>query len=242
MKEVVYFSHDGNARNDEKSIAVRMKYQWEGYGLFWALVEKLRESTDYKLSKDYNLIAYDLRVDAGIIKSIVEDFGLFVFTEDGKYFYSERLNNSMNLMNSKSQKARDSVNKRWEKNKKNNKIHERNTNVIPNDTNVIPNDTNVIQIKESKVKESKVKESKVKERVVQQPFMPPSKIDVTAFFVANGFPEALGVKAFDYYSPDWVDSNGKKVKNWKLKMKSVWFTEENKQNSAGNKKSAFSFL
>ena len=226
MKEVVYFSHDGNARNDEKSIAVRMKYQWEGYGLFWALVEKLRESTDYKLSKDYNLIAYDLRVDAGIIKSIVEDFGLFVFTEDGKYFYSERLNNSMNLMNSKSQKARDSVNKRWEKNKKNNKIHERNTNVIPNDTNVI-------QIKESKVKESKE---------IQQPFMPPSKIDVTAFFVANGFPEALGVKAFDYYSPDWVDSNGKKVKNWKLKMKSVWFTEENKQNSAGNKKSAFSFL
>ena len=203
-----------------------MKYQWEGYGLFWALVEKLRESTDYKLSKDYNLIAYDLRVDAGIIKSIVEDFGLFVFTEDGKYFYSERLNNSMNLMNSKSQKARDSVNKRWEKNKKNNKIHERNTNVIPNDTNVI-------QIKESKVKESKE---------IQQPFMPPSKIDVTAFFVANGFPEALGVKAFDYYSPDWVDSNGKKVKNWKLKMKSVWFTEENKQNSAGNKKSAFSFL
>ena len=237
MKEVVYFSHDGNARNDEKSIAVRMKYQWEGYGLFWALVEKLRESTDYKLSKDYNLIAYDLRVDAGIIKSIVEDFGLFVFTEDGKYFYSERLNNSMNLMNSKSQKARDSVNKRWEKNKKNNKIHERNTNVIPNYTNVIPNDTNVIQIKESKVKESKRKE-----RVVQQPFMPPSKIDVTAFFVANGFPEALGVKAFDYYSPDWVDSNGKKVKNWKLKMKSVWFREENKQNSSGNKKSAFSFL
>lgn len=237
MKEVVYFSHNGNARNDEKSIAVRMKYQWEGYGLFWALVEKLRESTDYKLSKDYNLIAYDLRVDAGIIKSIVEDFGLFVFTEDGKYFYSERLNNSMNLMNSKSQKARDSVNKRWEKNKKNNKIHERNTNVIPNYTNVIPNDTNVIQIKESKVKESKRKE-----RVVQQPFMPPSKIDVTAFFVANGFPEALGVKAFDYYSPDWVDSNGKKVKNWKLKMKSVWFREENKQNSAGNKKSAFSFL
>lgn len=230
MKEVVYFSHDGNARNDEKSIAVRMKYQWEGYGLFWALVEKLRESTDYKLSKDYNLIAYDLRVDAGIIKSIVEDFGLFVFTEDGKYFYSERLNNSMNLMNSKSQKARDSVNKRWEKNKKNNKIHERNTNVIPNDTNVI------------QIKESKVKESKRKERVVQQPFMPPSKIDVTAFFVANGFPEALGVKAFDYYSPDWVDSNGKKVKNWKLKMKSVWFREENKQNSAGNKKSAFSFL
>jgi len=143
----------------------------------------------------------------------------------------------MNLMNSKSQKARDSVNKRWEKNKKNNKIHERNTNVIPNYTNVIPNDTNVIQIKESKVKESKRKE-----RVVQQPFMPPSKIDVTAFFVANGFPEALGVKAFDYYSPDWVDSNGKKVKNWKLKMKSVWFREENKQNSAGNKKSAFSFL
>lgn len=120
--------------------------------------------------------------------------------------------------------------------------------VINSEQKALPYEENAICYNENAINselttQSKVKERKVKERKeIQQPFMPPSKIDVTAFFVANGFPEALGVKAFDYYSPEWVDSNGKKVKNWKLKMKSVWFTEENKQNSAGNKKSAFSFL
>lgn len=83
-----YFSHDSAARDDEKILALRMKHGWEGYGLYWALVEKLREATDYKLTTDYNVIAYDLRVSSAIIKSIINDFGLFAFSDDGKYFYS----------------------------------------------------------------------------------------------------------------------------------------------------------
>lgn len=152
-KDAYYFSHDGNARNDEKLLAVRMKYKWEGYGLFWAIVEKLRESTNYALSKDYNLIAFDLRTEASIIKSLIEDFGLFVFTEDGKYFYSERLRNSMEFKEAKSEKARESINKRWEK-------YKSNTDEIRT-----YNDGNTIKGKESIGKEKKGKESKGKENI-----------------------------------------------------------------------------
>jgi hypothetical protein len=94
-KKTYYFPHDANARNDEKILAVRMKYGMEGYGIYFALIEKLLESTDYILLKDYNTIAFELRVGAEKIKSIVEDFGLFQFTECGKLFYSESLNSRM---------------------------------------------------------------------------------------------------------------------------------------------------
>ena len=95
-----YFKHDCNARQDEKILALRMKHGWEGYGLYWALIEKLRESDNYSCVCDYNLIAYDLRSDANKIKSIIEDFRLFDFATDenrGKLLYSRRLLEDMNL-------------------------------------------------------------------------------------------------------------------------------------------------
>lgn len=91
QKDAYYFSHDSNARNDEKLLAIRMKHKSSGYGVYWMIIERLRDSKDYLHVKDYNLIAFDLREPAEIIKSVIEDFGLFVFTDDGKHFYSESL-------------------------------------------------------------------------------------------------------------------------------------------------------
>ena len=94
-KDAFWFSHDSNARNDEKIIALRMRHQMEGYGIYFAIIERLRESDSYMCVKDYNIIAFDLRVAAEKVKSIVEDFNLFEFTEDNKYFYSESLINRL---------------------------------------------------------------------------------------------------------------------------------------------------
>ena len=63
----------------------------EGYGIYFMIIEKLLESSDYILVKDYNVIAFDLRVGSDKIKAVIENFGLFHFTEDGKRFYSESL-------------------------------------------------------------------------------------------------------------------------------------------------------
>lgn len=48
-KEAYYFSHDTNARNDPKILALRDNWGVEGYGIYWVLIEMLRESNDYKL-------------------------------------------------------------------------------------------------------------------------------------------------------------------------------------------------
>lgn len=121
-KKTFFFPHDANARNDEKLLAVRMKHGMEGYGVYFALIEKLLESTDYILLKDYNTIAFELRVGAEIVKSIVEKFGLFQFTECGKLFYSETLKNRMtpleNIRDQRREAGKKSAAKRWGKHKK----------------------------------------------------------------------------------------------------------------------------
>ena len=46
-KDTYYFSHDSNARNDPKIACLRKKYGWVGYGLYWAIIEVLRDQPCY---------------------------------------------------------------------------------------------------------------------------------------------------------------------------------------------------
>ena len=116
-----YFSHDSNARNSDKLIRLRMKHKAAGYGVYFMILERLREEEGYMSVKDYNMIAFDLREDTSLIKSVVEDFGLFVFTEDGEYFYSESFNARMEKMETTSEKRSNAgkigAKKRWGKKK-----------------------------------------------------------------------------------------------------------------------------
>ena len=91
MCKKTYFNHDCDARNDEKLIALRIRYGAEGYGVYFMLIEMLQAAPGCTLEKDYKALAFDLRVSARRSKAIVEDFGLFTPTDGGKKFYSERL-------------------------------------------------------------------------------------------------------------------------------------------------------
>lgn len=115
-----YFPHDSNSRNSDKLLPIRMKYGAEGYGIYFMILERLREEKNYMSVKDYNMLAFDLRVDTSKLKAIVEDFGLFAFTEDGECFYSEGFNKRMEIMEEKSRKKSEAgkkgAAKRWQKN------------------------------------------------------------------------------------------------------------------------------
>jgi len=63
-------------------------------------------------------------------------------------------------------------------------------------------------------------------------FSPPTQDDVSNYFLDNGFTKQSGSKAWNYYDvADWKDSRGNQVKNWKQKMRGVWFKDENKINN-----------
>ena len=115
IKTTNYFSHDSNARNDEKLVKVRMEHGAEGYGVYFMILERLREERGYMSAKDYNMIGFDLRVDAALVKAVVEDYGLFAFTDDGKRFYSESFNNRMEAKDTLSQRRSEAGKKGNEK-------------------------------------------------------------------------------------------------------------------------------
>lgn len=152
MKEEYYFQHDCDARQDEKIINLRIKQGWQGYGLFWAIIERLRVSEDYMCIRDYNILAFDFQVNADIIKNIVEDFGLFTFTKDGKRFYSERLIKDIRakeeLSAARGRAGKKGMENRWGKSNGKSPIRKQDGNTIEeplhSDNIVITNHNNVI--------------------------------------------------------------------------------------------------
>lgn len=150
-----YFSHEQNARNTPKILKIRMKYGAEGYGIYFMILERLREDKEYMSVTDYNVIAFDLRVDASKVKAVVEDFGLFVFTENGEYFYSEILNENMEIKDEISKKKSEAGKKGAAKRWGNKNI----ANAIAKDSTAIAQPSKNIARKEKKSKEKKSKEN-----------------------------------------------------------------------------------
>jgi hypothetical protein len=124
---------------------MRSKLGMESYGIFWAVLEMLFTEENKLCIEDYDSLAFGLQCDAKVLKQVIEDFDLFV-VEDG-CFYSRRLNNHIEDINNKSNKAKESINKRWN-----------NTNVIRtyNDSNTSKVNKSISKVKKSKSIEERI--------------------------------------------------------------------------------------
>jgi len=95
--KALYFSHDSNARNDEKILQLRMKYGWEGYGIYWAMLESLRSAANYRLRKDFITgLAFDFRIELEKLNQILEyclEIGLL--KSNNTYYWSNGLSNRL---------------------------------------------------------------------------------------------------------------------------------------------------
>lgn len=72
-------------------------------------------------------------------------------------------------------------------------------------------------------------------------FTPPTLPEVVEYFKSKGYDPLIAERAWEGYDvADWVDSQGKRIKNWKQKMIQVWFRPEFKikvskdQTASGN--------
>ncbi len=131
-KEAYFFYHDSNSRNDEKILSMRVKYGYEGYGLFWAIIEAMRDQTDYKLStkkiKELNLsLNFDEKKLTDFIEDCINEFNLF--SSDGDKFYSNRLLSNMKKKEQISRK-RSAIAKQMQSNKKKEKESKVNKNIL----------------------------------------------------------------------------------------------------------------
>lgn len=136
-----YFSHDYYSRNDPKMVKLFMKHGLAGIGAFWCVVEMLYEEGGYLLLTEYERITFELRTSENVIQYLIHESDLFI--NDGVKFWSETCIERLNKRADKSLKARESIEKRWGK-------YKRNTNVSET-----KNEGNTIKVKESKEKDSK---------------------------------------------------------------------------------------
>jgi hypothetical protein len=104
--DAYWFSHDSNARDDQRCVMLIEQLGLEGYGIYWILIETLRDQPGYRyplallpsLARRYNTTAEKMRV-------VVGNYGLFTVTED-EFFLSPGLCRRMERWDEKRELAR----------------------------------------------------------------------------------------------------------------------------------------
>ena len=90
-KDKFYFQHDSNSHNDLKILSLRNTMGWAGYGLYWAILEILRDQENYKIpSQAQATLKLALSLDQATLDDFISNcltIGLLV-EKDG-FLYSE---------------------------------------------------------------------------------------------------------------------------------------------------------
>ena len=94
-KDTYWSRHDSNAKDDYKCMILIEQLGCEGYGIFWILVETLREQKDYRypfyllgaLARKYN-------TTQAKVETVVKEYGLFEIDIDS-FFFSHSFNRRM---------------------------------------------------------------------------------------------------------------------------------------------------
>lgn len=89
-KEANSFLHYAGARNDEAILKLRSRFGWEGYGLYFALLEMLREADNQELENEHCYLAFALHTTEDKIRDVLTYIlELDLFKLEGNKFYSE---------------------------------------------------------------------------------------------------------------------------------------------------------
>ena len=219
-KDAYYFSHDANSRHDPKCLKLQAKYGMRGYGVFWVVIETLREHTDYKMPiKDIDAIDMDCKGNANEVIMYCIEIGLL--ESDGVCFYAPSLLRRMEHLDGIRAKRKKAAEERWSK---------------------------LSKVKESKVKESSM-HSKCNANAMQmKPLLSPFGLRLSkAFSVCNYFPvpkekdiiKIQGAWEKLYSDRDiereilkadaWIPVNGKRTK---LSFISTWLENSKPKPSA----------
>lgn len=157
-KDAYYFSHDSNSKDDPKCVMLIEQLGLEGYGIFWVLVETLRDQPNYKYPLSLlPAIARRYNSTAQKVETVVKNYDLFQFTED-EFFFSVSLMGRMEHLETsrlkKSLAGKKGNDIRW-----NNRIAIAEQSQSDSNAITVPSQTIASKVKKSKVNEIKEKKN-----------------------------------------------------------------------------------
>lgn len=88
-KDTYYFPHDTNAKDDPKCVLLIEQLGLEGYGIYWVLIETLREQPEYKYP--FALVpalARRFNTTSEKVKTVISGYQLFEFDQENFFFSS----------------------------------------------------------------------------------------------------------------------------------------------------------
>lgn len=153
MKQL-FIKHDVNSMKDSKILSLRKSFGMEGYGVFWSLLEILFNENGELCETKIPFIAWELRVEESLIKSIL-DSELFIKNEN--LYYNNRINETLNTVESKSVNGTKAIKKRWDNHRAKNTSGNTESNTSSNTDCITSSNTdcNTDKIREDKIREDK---------------------------------------------------------------------------------------
>lgn len=236
-KDAYYFPHFSGARNDRKVKRLRKELGAEGYGIYFMILETLRDQADFTYPmSDIDLLADDFGTSEQKVRVIICNYELFKVDEKERFF-SPKFNEFLSPYLEKSERGRVAAKIRWEKQKvlnaENQQTNNANAYANAKQMQCKPNaDQNAI-IRDNTIREDK-RVSKGENK-----FSKPLESDLIVEFSKKmnvSDAEHQARKFFNHY-----ESNGWKVgknpmKSWTHAVTN-WITNKNQFSNAGNQQS-----
>lgn len=112
-----YIPHPSNCRVSSSVLRLLAKEGATGYGVYWMLLEMLRDAPEFKIPYEPDVIAYSLHLDSpAIVRNVCEQAGVFSISKDNM-LWSPWLLDAMEAYNEKKTKlqeaGRKGAAKRW---------------------------------------------------------------------------------------------------------------------------------
>lgn len=146
-KDAYYFSHDSNAKDDPKCMLVIDQLGLEGYGIYWVLIEVLRDQPNFSYPmKLVPILARRYNTTAEKMMTVIQKYGLFELNPEEEFF-SLSLNKRMEKLEASREQRRLAGKSSAEKRKL--------LQASSTDEQRPLNECSTSKVKESKVKESK---------------------------------------------------------------------------------------
>lgn len=186
-KDAYYFSHDSNAKDDPKCMLVIDQLGLEGYGIYWVLIEVLRDQPNFSYPmKLVPILARRYNTTAEKMMTVIQKYGLFELNPEEEFF-SLSLNKRMEKLEASREQRRLAGKSSAEKRKL---LQASSTNA---------------QRPLNECSTSKVKESKVKESIEDRK----NKLELKFRDRALKFSEKYSVELINAFCDYWTEGSDK---------------------------------